>query len=393
MKPSRYNHIVRRRGRQPAIYNSRSHRILELDAVQQAIYNGLQIPITRGLMNPRDPAMEKFLGALCENRMAVEENYDELPEVQLRSNLVRFGRSRLSLWLQLTTRCQAGCAECPYREGRLDAGDAARQRLLDLIASRVPELQALELTLWGGDPFLAWPAWRALEREIAALSRQHKFEWSCRIVANAVPRDFGEKELAGIDRLLLNDPSFAGTAAAPVTFLTDFKRVADRHGGFAAGTSMRFIPNQPSAGLCRNLNGLCQSVPEFTDEEYDIIRRLVLEGVAVENLPRPKHTACQAVDPQSYIIDTAGAVYKCWNDAGKPEADCAAALDDPFAPQLFRWMSWDPFRQQHCRACNILPWCQGGCIAKPANEDCGHWRYALRELLKLVIMSKEKRGE
>ncbi len=56
-------------------------------------------------------------------------------------------------------------------------------------------------------------------------------------------------------------------------------------------------------------------------------------------------------------------------------------------------MSWDPYRQQHCRTCNILPWCQGGCIAQPPNEDCGHWRFALRELLKLAVMDKEKRGE
>ncbi|MRS04636.1 SPASM domain-containing protein, partial [bacterium] len=176
-------------------------------------------------------------------------------------------------------------------------------------------------------------------------------------------------------------------------FLTGFKRVADRHGRFAAGSSLRFIPDRPSAALCRNVNGLCRTVPDYTDEEVDIVRRLVMEGVAVANLPAPRHTACRAVDPQSFIIDIAGRVHKCWNDVGKQETDCAAVLDDPFAPQQFKWMSWDPMRQAHCRTCNILPWCQGGCIARPPNEDCGHWRFALRELLKLAVTDKEKRGE
>jgi radical SAM protein with 4Fe4S-binding SPASM domain len=263
---------------------------------------------------------------------------------------------------------------------------------LDLISGCTPALKTLELTLWGGDPFLAWPAWKELEQKIAALAQQHGFTTKYRVVANAIPKDIGKKELAGIGRLVLNDPSFTA-APIPVVYLSDFRRVADKHTRFGDGSAIRFIRNQPAANLCRNLNGLCQSVPEFTDEEYDIIRRLVLEGVDVRNLPRPKDTACQAVDPQSYIIDNAGSVYKCWNDVGKPECDCAAVLDDPMSPQLFQWMAWNPFRQQHCRMCNILPWCQGGCIAKPANEDCGNWRYALRELLKLVIMSKEKRGE
>jgi len=393
MKPSKYNHIIRRRGRPAALFNCRSHALAELDAAQSAIYNGLMIPITRNLMNSRDPVMERFLTVLRDNRMVVDESYDELPELQLQSNLLRFDRSRLSLWLQLTSRCQAGCADCPYQENRFDARGAAHQRVLDLISGRTPALKTLELTLWGGDPFLAWPAWKELEQKIAALAQQHGFTTKYRVVANALPKDLGKKELAGIGRLVLNDPSFAGTPAVPALFLSDFKRVADKHTRFPAGTALRFIPNRPSARLCRNLNDLCQSVPEFTDEEYDIIRRLVLEGVDVRNLPRPKDTACQAVDPQSFIIDAAGGVYKCWNDVGKPECDCAGVLDDLMAPQLFQWMAWNPFRQQHCRMCNILPWCQGGCIAKPANEDCGNWRYALRELLKLVIMSKEKRGE
>lgn len=393
MKPSKYNHLVRRRGRQAALLNCRNHALAELDPAQQAIYNGLLIPITRNLMNHKEPVMERFLAVLRNNRMVVDESYDELPELQLQSNLYRFDRSRLSLWLQQTTRCQAGCPGCPYPEERRDAGEAAQERLLAMIAGRVPALKSLELTLWGGDPFLAWPAWKELEKKIAALAQQHGFTAKYRVVANAAPRDRGRKELAGIGRLVLNDPSFARTAAAPTVFLTDFRRVADKHTRFADSTALRFIRNQPSARLCRNLNGLCQSVPEFTDEEYDIIRRLALEGVDVRNLPRPKDTACQAVDPQSFIIDASGAVYKCWDDVGKQECVCSGVLDDPMAPQLFPWMAWDPFRQQHCRMCNILPWCQGGCIAKPANEDCGNWRYALRELLKLVIMSKEKRGE
>ncbi len=393
MKPSKYTHLIRRRGRAPLLFNSRTHGTLELDPVQHAIYNGLMIPITRNLMNPKDPVMDHFLTLLRANRMAVEENHDELPEVQLLSNLHRFDQRRLSLWLQLTTRCQAGCAGCPYEANRADLSAAARGRLLELIAARVPLLKDLRLTLWGGDPLLGWDGWRTLEKEIRTLAKQHGFEFGYQIVANALPRGFAAAELKPCTSLLLNDPGFAGAPSAAVTFLTDFKRVAERHGKFGANMAVRFIANRPSAALCRNVSGLCQSVPEFTDEEFDIVRRLVLEGVAVENLPRPKVCACDAVDPQSWIMDVNGAIYKCWNDVGKPEADCAAMLDDPMAPQLFRWMAWNPFRQQHCRMCNILPWCQGGCTAKPANEDCGNWRYALRELLKLVVMSKEKRGE
>ena len=38
------------------------------------------------------------------------------------------------------------------------------------------------------------------------------------------------------------------------------------------------------------------------------------------NLPRPKICACEAVDPQAFIMDVNGAIFKCWNDVGVPAA-------------------------------------------------------------------------
>jgi radical SAM protein with 4Fe4S-binding SPASM domain len=54
-------------------------------------------------------------------------------------------------------------------------------------------------------------------------------------------------------------------------------------------------------------------------------------------------------------------------------------------------MAWNPYRQQHCRICGLLPWCLGGCLAQPPDEDCGLWHYSRNDILKLLALEHEKR--
>ncbi|MDP2808010.1 MAG: SPASM domain-containing protein, partial [bacterium] len=143
--------------------------------------------------------------------------------------------------------------------------------------------------------------------------------------------------------------------------------------------------------LCRNVAGFCQSAPRFSDEETDVIKILVNSGIEILNLPRPKPVCCQAADPQSFIVDPEGNIYKCWNDVGRPENRINEKIEDPFSPQLFKWMAWNPYRQQHCRICGLLPWCLGGCLAQPPDEDCGLWHYSRSDILKLLALEHEKR--
>jgi uncharacterized protein len=95
------------------------------------------------------------------------------------------------------------------------------------------------------------------------------------------------------------------------------------------------------------------------------------------------------VDPQSLIIDPTGEIFRCWTDVGSPGKSLTERLEDHLDPQNFRWLDWEPFQEAHCRVCNILPWCLGGCRAQPPDEDCSLWHYAIREMLELTVAAKD----
>jgi uncharacterized protein len=395
MKPSRYNHIIRRRGQPQVLYNCGRHSFASLDQVQAAIYGGLQMPITRNLMNHKDPAVEQTLQLLTSGGLMVEEQADEILELELASNLFRFSPARLDLWIGLTTRCDQDCPGCPYREKPQDLSPQAVETIKDLVWQR-PGLKELTVTFWGGEPALAWPLALELKAWLDETCRKLKARAVYSVITNGgpghLPVMLKDKHLK--PGLIYTSLKAGGTVNDPslrAIYLASLANLAENRNMLSLSAAVKIILGKPSEHLCRNLAGFCQSAPRFTDEETDVLKSLVNSGIEILNLPRPKPVCCQAADPQSFIVDAEGNIFKCWNDLGRPGNRINEKMDDPFSPQLFRYMAWNPYRLQHCRMCNIMPWCLGGCLAKPPDEDCGLWHYSRNDMLKLLAAGYEKR--
>jgi len=395
MKPSRYNHIIRRRGRPQMLYNCARRIFLSLDQVQAAIYGGLQMPITRNLMNPKDPAVEQTMQLLNAGGFLAEEQADEILELELASNLFRFSPRRLDLWIGLTTRCNQNCPGCPYRDKPQDLSPRAVEEIKSLVLER-PGLKDLSVTFWGGEPSLAWPLALELKEWLDQACRKLNANAVYNVITNGGPghlpviaKDKHNKPSLMFINLgsgeTVNDPSLRAV------YLTSLSGLGISRSKLLPAAALKLIPGRPSETLCRNLAGFCQSAPRFSDEETDVLKDLVTSGFEILNLPRPKLVCCQAADPQSFIVDTEGNIYKCWNQVGRPENRINGKRDDFFSPQLFKWMAWNPYRQQHCRICGLLPWCLGGCLDQPPDEDCGLWHYSRSDILKLLAVEYEKR--
>jgi len=393
MKPSLYNHIIRRRGRPQLLHNILSRRFMELGPAQSAIYGGLAVPITRNLMNLRDPAVEQLLHQLAEHGFFVADEAQEPLELEVRSLGHRFDVRRLSFWVQVTTRCEENCPDCPWRQGAADMSEGAVERLESLVASRFGLLRELEVTWFGGEPTLNWEAVSALNRKFSQTASSRGFRYRWNVVSNGrshhlktilIPPDAPA-------RVWLNMGSLDNTEFdnLSTTLLTGFDSWASARKQLPPRARIRFQPDRPSARLCRNQNGLCRKTPSFSDEELEVLRRLVDSGYRLDNLPAPSLVPCLAVDAQSFIMDAVGNLYKCWNSFGLPQHGLPG-IDDVLHPNFTRWMDWNPFRLYHCRNCNILPWCLGGCLDRPGDEDCGQWRFSLRETMKLLALADEK---
>jgi uncharacterized protein len=392
VKPSLYNHIVRRRGLPQVLYNSRSHRFLELDQVQAAIYGGLAVPITRNLMNLGEPAVQKLLSLLTDQGFFIGDEVDEQLQLEVAGHSWRFDPRRLSLWIQATTKCDQGCDGCPHQGQGRDFGPQGRQALEAVLARRAPGLRQLEIHWFGGEPTLAWDTVSDLNRSLAAMAARHGFGFTWSVFSNGLTHHLKTILIApeSPQRLYLNLRAVDSNEfdIQRTVLLADFGCL-NKLANISPRASVRLVPNRPGPGLCRNLNGFCQAAPKFSDEELETLRDLVAGGYRLANLPRPRRVPCPAVDSQSFIIGVDGSCCKCWNGLGRPE-QVLADIDDLQQPAFLRWLDWAPFRNYHCRTCYIMPWCLGGCLDKPQGDDCGQWRFSIREMLKLLVLANEK---
>ena len=395
MKPSVFNHIIRRRGRPQLLYNSRRQQLLELDATDAAIYGGLAVPITRNLMNLKDPAVERLLQKLHSLGFFIEDEVSEALEMEVLAENRRFDHRRLHLWIQATTRCEEDCLHCPYRDSAADIDPAVLENLAALVAREASVLSELKITWFGGEPTLNWEAVSRFLQNLRQCSQQagFKFHWS--IISNGrsqhlktIAIDPERPQILWINLSTLDSSEFD---APSTVMLTDFPSWIQNELKLPPRTGLLFLPHRPDKNLCRNLYGLCRATPEYSDEEFEIMRQAIAKGYRLQNLPRSKILPCPAVDARSFIIDVRGNLYKCWQTFGQPQKG-VPSLDDQLHPNFIRWLDWNPFRQYHCRNCNILPWCLGGCRAKSQDEECGLWRYSLREMLKLVALALTEAG-
>ncbi len=394
MKPSLYNHIIRRRGRPQLLFNILSRRLLELSPVQSAMYGGLVVPITRNLMNLRDPAVEQFLQLLVDQGFFITDERQEPLELELASHQFRFDTGRLCLWVQNTTRCEENCPDCPYQPEPKDMGQAALESLEGLVASRAGCLRQLEVVWFGGEPTLNWEPISRLNRSFTAKASSDGFLYKWGIVSNGRSHHLKtihiSTETPAHVWLNLESLDSGEFETHRSILLASLQGIEDLIRRLPPLSRIRLQPNRPSARLCRNLNGLCQRTPNFGDDEWEVVRRLIESGFHVVNLPEPALVPCLAADPQSFIMDVDGNLYKCWNSVGHPQRGLPG-IEDLMHYNFIRWLDWNPYRVYHCRNCNILPWCLGGCLDRPGDEDCGQWRYSLREMLKLLVLDNEKR--
>jgi len=92
-------------------------------------------------------------------------------------------------------------------------------------------------------------------------------------------------------------------------------------------------------------------------------------------------TGCAATNAAALTIDPDGLLYKCPDDAGRPQRAYGSVYLEPvMRPDNFLpWVNYDWFAHQGCNDCPMLPQCAGGCAHRRRfqpdlpNEDHCYW--------------------
>jgi len=102
----------------------------------------------------------------------------------------------------------------------------------------------------------------------------------------------------------------------------------------------------------------------------------------------------------SFLIDPEGNLYRCYNavgDVSKAMGNIKNRIDYNH-PRFTELFSFDPFQDEECRDCHLLPVCMGGCpdrrlrIGQNRGEVCQTWKHNLQPMLEIIAASRQAKA-
>jgi len=140
---------------------------------------------------------------------------------------------------------------------------------------------------------------------------------------------------------------------------------------------------EPVNSVCANIAETCHTTRDFSKVEVEA----------------PMMMYCLAQSLSGFALDHEGDLYRCLNTVGNKSKSMGNIRDklEYTHPNFLKYFRFNPFEDEICRECNILPLCLGGCPMKRADrgltrdELCDSWKYNLPEMLEVIALSKYRR--
>jgi uncharacterized protein len=127
--------------------------------------------------------------AFVENKLIIEDNYDELAELRLRNKIEAFHNNSFDLTILPSMDCNLHCWYCfedHVPNSRMN--EDIQERIIKFVTNKVEdrEINRLKVTYFGGEPLLdfneiAYPLGKALK----SILDQHNLPFSCSFITNA----------------------------------------------------------------------------------------------------------------------------------------------------------------------------------------------------------------
>ena len=401
-KKSRFNFSYKRSEDVYVIYNTYSKALVTLNKEEFEQFQAMRF---------NNPSIAQ---ELADNWILVDQMFDEAGFLTYCHNMTKFSKGALHLVLATTMDCNFACPYCyeNRRKGKMsiEVQDAIINYIQDSLAHGV---QKMDVTWYGGEPLLYPEIIQALAERIRKTADNFGCELTMFMVTNGYL--LTPELVSFIDQI--------GVVKVQIT-LDGLKEHHDarRHLRNGNGTFDKIIENlklfeeysirvdvrmNVDNENCKDYVGLQKMLAELDNPNvvlypspvedinpdtinevsdfmsFDEFERFVggifEDGDATSAATKvldDRYCYCQAETENSYVIDELGNCYKCWDQVGRIENSCFNVLcpDEKNYPNITKFMSWDPFRDEKCGQCIFLPICFGGCKFHRMNTDrydCG----------------------
>ncbi len=401
--PSRFNVSVDLEGGRVAIYNtfSTALSVLSFSAWHRFLASGSRTRI-------RSEVIPAPLKRLQDGGFLVPAGTDEIEMVRQYYQRARYDRtSGFAANVLLTMGCNLACQYC--FQGRTQAEVKPRMMardteyaVTDYLTRSAAGTKSLMLSWFGGEPLLGLRKIGRMTPKLTSFCDAEGIAYRAVIATNGVL----------LDREAVDALVEARLSQVQVTLDIPAELKNDKQG---RGTQERVLDNLDYASAKMRVQ-LRINLARDDEEEWDrlfseLVRRGLHKTVAqmfVAHVYEPEHgrqsgvgsiatpktyvdavrrqhghagklglpmsrslasscgSGCAATSSSAVTIDPEGLLYKCPDDAGRPErAYSSVFAEDAVNPgNLLRWLSYDWFKYEACQQCAMLPQCAGGCAHK-----------------------------
>jgi uncharacterized protein len=386
-----------------------------------------QCPRLQGDADEGDP----YLAFLVEGRFLIDADVDELDVLKARWLLGTLTQDKLGVTIMPTLNCNFRCVYCFIDHRNKTMGRDVQDNLVDWVRFQMSHRRCLEVGWFGGEPLLCLDIIRELTARFRQICQERGCEYRAEMSTNGylltrgVSRELRELGITQL-QVALDGPSRIHDKRRPLTggastfdvILSNLIDLVNEGGirlsvrptvdkGTVEGMyelidvlieegihdKIAFNPQDVHPSPVNNLSCLGSNVPsitEFAEIRADILIYASQRGFKIASPP----TLCQACPSHninSFLVAPSGELFKCGSFL-RPE-DRIGYLD-PDHPEkayidpanFWKWVGYDPFEDEQCRDCDVLPLCMGGCVAlreEIGDKDghCIYYRYNLEKEL------------
>jgi uncharacterized protein len=434
MRESRYNIWVEHAGAE-YVFNGVSGALLKTPAGTRQSLADIDQGSTIG--RPPVAVMER----MAHGRMLVPDDLDELAMLSTRYAVTRDDPRRFGLTLVTSLGCNFDCPYCFEDKHPSIMSADVQDAVLALVDQKLPTLDSITVTWFGGEPLLGRRVIRNLGRQLIERCDAAGVDYRSAIITNGYLLDeetclelrglrvtFAQVSLDGPaethDRmrpLVGGKPSF-DRIVENLRHAVDYLQVGIRINADTINYALaeQLLERLADEGLAGRLsvylgqivgmdggNGApsstygtqCFTNPEFARASLDFAAMAAHYGFGEPSLPTPSGTPCTAVRKNEYVVGSEGELYKCWDSVGNPRDVIGSVFAvNELNSRLRKWLAYDPFADDECASCIALPVCMGGCAHHAFDllqreNRCGTFRHTYHEQITTMIDHLERGGE
>lgn len=433
MKISRFNSFANTDDGEVLAFNAYTHALVKLSRDTYRIYEKALTDDGHMVYDESDPLVSAIIADLKKGGFLVDDNVNELDLLKYNHTRERYSvGGHVGLTIGVTTACNFKCTYCYEKIDKPDfMSREVEDKIIDFV-NRMQHKKSMSVTWYGGEPLLAFDTICRLSDAFMKITAEKGMFYSAFIVTNGYLLDRekatelakrkvrsaqvtldGCPEVHDKRRMLKNGDGTFDRIMKNIVDVIDILNIDIRCNLDKTNRDLfpKLLDEIERYGIADKLEVLAPSVleafefspqeikdnvytpEEFLDVNYQTLNMLMDRGIRTALTPTSGHRHCTSGATHSFVIDSHGNLYKCWDTIGM-QNEVAGTVENgvDYNDNFLKWVTWSCFDNEKCRNCSLLPICLGGCARMYVVKDevlnkcdrCSPYKYDMKKYLELM---------